>query len=237
MIGRMARVVVVEQMVLVAETFGIALGGAVDARVVVVSVGSSTCSIAREVLKARPDVVFIDCDLGPHVDCATLVEALVEHKLQVVVLTNRGDDDAALGEFLRRGAVGALCKSEGLSPIIVALRHALARQPVMDIDQATHLMAVAQDAKHPQVVARRRLSTLTAREREVLKELMTGATAPEIARSWCLSEVTVRTQIRSILSKLEVSSQLAAVATARRHGWTPTTTEAVYADKVEHRRD
>jgi DNA-binding NarL/FixJ family response regulator len=224
--GPMARVVVVEQMVLVAETFGLALGGAVDARAVVVSVGSSARSIAAEVLKARPSVVFLDCDLGPYVDCVTLVEALVEQKLQVIVLTNRGDDEAVLGECLRRGAVGALCKSGGLAPIVVALRQALARQPVMDISHARRLMAAAQDAKDSHAVGRQRLSTLTAREREVLKELMTGATAPQIARSWCLSEVTVRTQIKSILSKLEVTSQLAAVAAARHDGWTPAGSQA-----------
>jgi two-component system, NarL family, nitrate/nitrite response regulator NarL len=217
------RVVVVEQMVLVAETFGVALGGAIDARAVVVDAGSSIRSTATEVLKARPSVVFVDCDLGPHVDCVTLVELLVEHQLQVIVLTNRGDDDVVLGECLRRGAVGALCKSGGLSPVVLALRQALARQPVMDSAHARRLMATAHDAKDSDVVARRRLSTLTVREREVLKELMIGVTAPQIARSWYLSEVTVRTQIKSILSKLEVTSQLAAVALAHRHGWTPTT--------------
>lgn len=221
MTGRLARVVVVERMVLVAETFGIALGGAVDARAVVVEATASTASVARDVCKQRPSVVFVDVDLGPHIDCATLVEALVEHRLQVVVLTDRGDDDAVLGDCLRRGAVGALCKSGGLAPIMEALRQALARQPVMDDSRARGLMEAAQSAKDPRVLERRRLSTLTAREREVLKELMKGATAPQIARSWCLSEATVRTQIKSILSKLEVGTQLAAVATAHRHGWTP----------------
>lgn len=229
MTGRLARVVVVEQMVLVAETFGIALGGAVDARAVVVGATSSTSSVAKDVCKVRPSVVFVDVDLGPHVDCAVLVETLVEHRLQVVVLTDRGDDDVVLGDCLRRGAVGALCKSEGLAPILVALRQALARQPVMDDGHARNLIEAAQSAKDPRALERRRLSTLTVREREVLKQLMTGATAPQIARAWCLSEATVRTQIKSILSKLEVGTQLAAVATAHRHGWTPPSTTSAQA--------
>jgi two-component system, NarL family, nitrate/nitrite response regulator NarL len=229
--GRMARVVVVERMVLVAETFGIAMGGAVEARAVVVGETSSTGSVAREVCKARPSVVFVDVDLGPHVDCPSLVESLVEHALQVVALTDRGDDDVVLGECLRRGAVGALCKSGGLAPVLVALRQALARQPVMDVGHARSLMAMAQSAKDPRTLERRRLSTLTIREREVLTQLMAGATAPQIARSWCLSEATVRTQIKSILAKLEVGTQLAAVAAAHRHGWTaPTATSTAATD-------
>ncbi len=35
-----------------------------------------------------------------------------------------------------------------------------------------------------------------------------------------LSEATVRTQVRSILAKLEVSSQIAAVGLAHQAGWT-----------------
>lgn len=221
MTGPTLRVAVVEPTLLVAQTFGLALGGAVDARAVVVGVDSSARSIAQEVLNARPGVVVVDCELGPHVDCAALVETFVEHTLRVVVLTNHEDDDALLGECLRRGAVAALHKSEGLAAIVMAVRQALAREPAMSSDEARHLMAVAQVAEDRRSVGRGRLSTLTVREREVLKLLMTGATALEIARLWIVSEATVRTQIKSILVKLEVSSQLAAVATAFQHGWVP----------------
>jgi DNA-binding NarL/FixJ family response regulator len=213
--------VVVEQQAMVAETLTRALGRAFDTRAVVVGGEPSTGSTARAVLEARPDVVLVDNDLGPHVHCATLVELLAQQGLQVVVLTHRVDDDAGLGECLRRGAVGVLCRTDGLAPVLAALRRALARQPVMDGDDARELMATAQDARSPRVGGRHRLATLTLREREVLKRLMTGATTTEIARSWCVSEATVRTQVKSILAKLEVGSQLAATALAHRNGWTP----------------
>jgi len=60
---------------------------------------------------------------------------------------------------------------------------------------------------------------LTERERHVLAELMEGHCAEEIAVAACVSISTVRSQIKSILQKLGVSSQLAAVALARRAGW------------------
>eukprot|EP01032_Pedospumella_encystans_P035196 gene35196-39812_t len=41
---------------------------------------------------------------------------------------------------------------------------------------------------------------------------MLGHAVRDIARTFVVSEATVRTQVKSILSKLEVSSQLAAVA-------------------------
>jgi DNA-binding NarL/FixJ family response regulator len=67
---------------------------------------------------------------------------------------------------------------------------------------------------------RERLDLLTVREAEVLGLLMTGLAVRDIADASVVSEATVRSQVKSILSKLEVSSQLAAVGLAHRVGWT-----------------
>ena len=53
---------------------------------------------------------------------------------------------------------------------------------------------------------------LTRREEEVLSALMRGAKARDICVQSFVSMPTVRSQIRSILTKLGVTSQLAAVA-------------------------
>jgi DNA-binding NarL/FixJ family response regulator len=64
-----------------------------------------------------------------------------------------------------------------------------------------------------------RFAVLTEREQFVLAELIEGHCAEEIARDSVVSISTVRSQIKSILHKLGVSSQLAAVALARRARW------------------
>jgi DNA-binding NarL/FixJ family response regulator len=64
-----------------------------------------------------------------------------------------------------------------------------------------------------------RFAILTEREQFVLAELIEGHCAEEIARDSFVSISTVRSQIKSILHKLGVSSQLAAVALARRARW------------------
>jgi DNA-binding CsgD family transcriptional regulator len=56
---------------------------------------------------------------------------------------------------------------------------------------------------------------LSPREREVLELLTEGMRAAAIAEYFVVSMPTVRTQIRSILAKLDVSSQLEAVALFR----------------------
>ena len=62
-------------------------------------------------------------------------------------------------------------------------------------------------------------ATLTDREKVVLAELIEGHCAEDIAKGAFVSISTVRSQIKSILQKLGVNSQLAAVAMARRAGW------------------
>lgn len=62
---------------------------------------------------------------------------------------------------------------------------------------------------------------LSPREQEVLLSLMRGTTAQDICKRDFVSMPTVRSQIHSILSKLGVSTQLAAVVMAYRNGWPP----------------
>jgi DNA-binding NarL/FixJ family response regulator len=57
-----------------------------------------------------------------------------------------------------------------------------------------------------------RLHDLSDRELQVLQRLGDGHRATAIAEEFCTSISTVRSQIRAILGKLEVGSQLEAVA-------------------------
>lgn len=71
---------------------------------------------------------------------------------------------------------------------------------------------------------------LTPREEEVLFALMRGAKARDICAQSFVSMPTVRSQIRAILTKLGVTSQLAAVALAYQSGWAgPKDREAIVA--------
>ena len=56
-----------------------------------------------------------------------------------------------------------------------------------------------------------RLETLSDREEEVLQQLHEGVGVRAIAEQSEVAETTVRSQVKSILRKLDVSSQMAAV--------------------------
>lgn len=61
---------------------------------------------------------------------------------------------------------------------------------------------------------------LTRRERAVLVGLLDGLRPADIAERDFVAVVTVRNQVQSILTKLNVHSQLEAVALAHARGWT-----------------
>ena len=69
---------------------------------------------------------------------------------------------------------------------------------------------LARSAERRELLAK--LERLTQREREVLALLADGQRAQAVADHFVVSLATVRTQIRAVLTKLEVGSQLEAVA-------------------------
>ena len=70
-----------------------------------------------------------------------------------------------------------------------------------------------------------RLQTLTGREEEILQKLHEGFAVRSIAELSEVTEATVRSQVKAILKKLDVNSQMAAVA-AYEH----VVTDSTYAD-------
>ena len=93
------------------------------------------------------------------------------------------------------------------------------RSPPTDGTKSSPSLALTRAAGRPQDTRLPHFADLTERESVVLAELMEGHRAEEIARAAFVSISTVRSQIKAILQKLGVSSQLAAVALARRADW------------------
>ena len=61
-------------------------------------------------------------------------------------------------------------------------------------------------------------AALTQRETEVLRQLAKGHTLAEVGRELTLSVNTVKTHVKNVYARLDVSSRIAAVDTARRMG-------------------
>lgn len=168
---------------------------------------------------APPDVVLLDLDLGPQGgDGGALVESLAVGSARVVVLTGTSDQ-TRIAACLESGACGYLPKSTPLDALIEAVRVLAAGGSILSDAERQDRLAALRRARTMRVQELAPFDQLTNRERYVLAQVIDGRSAIEIAASSYVSEATVRTQIRAILTKLGVRSQLAAVALARRAGW------------------
>jgi DNA-binding NarL/FixJ family response regulator len=220
------RVALVEDHSLFAESLEIALRqDGLDARRVITPGADdrevrSTPGLLRAVRRVAPHVVLLDLALGPYGNGLPLIRPLVSDGTPVVVVTSTLDR-VRWGECLRHGARKVVAKTAPLGDIVGSIRRIADGRPVMTPQQRDELIACWRREATTVREMRQRLERLTPREAQVLRELMAGHQVGEIARTWFVSETTVRTQVKAILTKLEVRSQLAAVGLAHRAGWQP----------------
>lgn len=179
---------------------------------------STPAALASTVLRLRPRLVLLDLDLGPAGDGATLIEPLTRAGVDVVVLTASADR-SRWGEAAGCGARKVLSKAAPLRECLATVRRLQQGLAVTTVEERESLIRHFMADRAQAHELRRRLSALTAREAQVLGQLMLGRTVREIAQAWLVSEATVRTQVKAVLAKLQVSSQVAAVGVARQTGW------------------
>jgi DNA-binding NarL/FixJ family response regulator len=216
------RILIVEDHVLFAESLDLALSveGYDVRRVDLPTDGAGTGSFVTTLLRLRPRIVLLDLDLGFFGDGVRLIGPLAAAGVDVLVVTASADL-GRWGEALRYGARATLSKSQPLNDILAAVRRINAGLPVMAHEQREELLRRWQKERRETVTIQERFGQLTAREAQILGHLMLGRTVHDIAVASVVSEATVRTQVKSILSKLHVSSQLAAVGLAHQIGWRP----------------
>jgi two-component system nitrate/nitrite response regulator NarL len=214
------RVLIVEDHQLFAEAIDLALSvEGYDVRRVDAPDGpGSAGTVVANIIRQRPRVVLLDLDLGRFGDGVRLIEPMARSGANVVVVTG-STDRARWGEAVRAGARKVISKSQPLRDILATVRRITAGLPVMDREEREELLTEWARQRFESHGLRERLDQLTVREREVLGHLMKGRAVREIAGISVVSEATVRTQVKSILAKLEVSSQLAAVGMANQVGW------------------
>ncbi|MCL8027253.1 response regulator transcription factor [Nocardioides bruguierae] len=213
------RVVIVEDHTLFAESLELALTiEGYTVRRFTPGPEATAGHVLAGIQRLRPRLVLLDLDLGPGGDGGRFVSGLAQSNTDVVVLTGESDR-SRWGECHQQGARKVLPKSAPLEEILGVIKRAQRGLPLLDPGERESLVHAWQAGRAEHADTSRRLASLTPREQQVLAHLMTGATVRDVARADVVAEATVRTQVKSILAKLEVSSQLAAVGLAHRTGW------------------
>jgi DNA-binding NarL/FixJ family response regulator len=177
--------------------------------------GNEAIDLAR---RLQPNLVLLDLSM-PELDGLSALPRLREAApdCEVVVLTASGTEENLLAA-IRGGAAGYLLKTEPPERIVEFLSGVAEGEAALSGAIARRLLEQVREGAAQGGVPDSIAKALSARELEVLLLLDDHLGTDEIAKRLFISEHTVRSHVKSLLRKLQVSSRreaLEALATAR----------------------
>lgn len=210
------RVLLLEDHRVLAESLAALLGA--DPQIEIAGICTTASEALTTALEVDPDVMVVDLRL-PDGSGAGVVSALRELDARPgVVFLTADESSEALAEAIEVGGAAFLSKAAPPEVVLDSIKRVFAGEMLIRPEQI-------QRALNERRVARRRereramvVSSLTPREREVLALLVAGKDASAISRDRGIAILTVRAHLRSLLGKLDVHSQLEAVARAQALG-------------------
>jgi two-component system NarL family response regulator len=175
--------------------------------------GNEAIDFARRLL---PDLVLLDLSM-PELDGISALPSLREAApdCEVVVLTASGTEENLLAA-IRGGAAGYLLKTESPERIVDFLNGIAEGEAALSGAVARRLLDQVRTGSVNEGVPDAIAAALSARELEVLLLLDDHLGTDEIARRLFISEHTVRSHVKSLLRKLQVSSRREALDTLAR---------------------
>ena len=158
-----------------------------------------------------PHVVLMDLQM-PRLDGIEATRSILASypDVKVVVLTSFSEAER-VHAALSAGAAGYVLKDAEPEEVATAVRAAVTGEEHLDAAVARLL---ARRMASPQVG----VTSLTARERDILVLVGQGLSNREIADRLVISERTARTHVSNVLSKLQLSSRTQAALLAIREG-------------------
>jgi DNA-binding NarL/FixJ family response regulator len=169
--------------------------------------------------KLEPDLILMDVGM-PGCDGVEATQMVKKEfpGVTIVMLTVR-DETEKLFEAVKSGAQGYLLKSIRSRELMTMLRGAVrgdaAITPSLGGRMLEEFRRLSQQAGH---ASPNETAALTRREQEVLGLVAEGATDKEIAQALSVSVHTVKSHVRNILSKLQLSHRYEAAQYALREG-------------------
>jgi two-component system, NarL family, response regulator NreC len=213
--GDLIRVVLADDHAVVRSGLRAVLGSARDIEVIGEAAnGRDAIAIVK---RLEPDVVIMDLTMS-EMDGISATQELVEagSATKVLVLTMHAEEEYLL-QVLQAGAAGYIVKSAADRDLVDAVR-TVAKGEVYVQATAARVLARGLTQKDPNAAERQRFEKLTERERDVLRLVARGYTAPEIGERLYISPKTVDTYKQRISEKLGLQHRADYVKFALRLG-------------------
>lgn len=199
------KIVIAADQELIRESLKIVLSANPDMEV------TDTVADGREVIRSvracRPDVILMDVRM-PEMDGVSCTRIIKENypQIKIIILTTF-DDDEYVYNALKYGASGYLLKGVSMAELSSAIRTVHSGKAMINPDVAVkvvRLFSQMAQSNYGIRVDSRMVEEIGKTEWKVIQQVGYGRSNKEIAAALNLSEGTVRNNLSSILSKLEL---------------------------------
>ncbi len=205
------RVVVADDQQLVRGGFRVILDAQPDITVVgEARDGHEAIQLARTL---SPTVVLLDIRM-PNLDGLAAARAILKHTSSRVLMLTTFDTDEYVYAALRAGASGFLLKDAPTEHLVTAVRCVARGDALLDPAVTRRLIGRFAHAARPPADLPTVFGALTARERDVLRQIAQGMSNAEIAAHLVIEESTVKSHVTRILTKLDLRDRVQAVVLA-----------------------
>jgi DNA-binding NarL/FixJ family response regulator len=186
-----------------------------EAGIPIVGEAATAAGGVRLVERQLPDVAVFDLGLpdGSGVEAIRLIAERSPRTAVLVVTVSDAEGD--LTDAILAGGRGYLLKETAVNTIVDGVRTVAAGDAVLSPRVAASLMARMRVERRP-TTGLPPADELSAREREVLRLVASGASNSAIAAELFISPHTVKNHISTILVKLQVANRIQAAVRAVR---------------------
>jgi DNA-binding NarL/FixJ family response regulator len=183
--------------------------------------GRDAVALARSI---RPDVVLMDLEM-PEIGGVEATRRLANAGFRVLVLVATNDDPALL-EALRAGALGIVLKHGVPQNLAAAVRTVAVDQAWLDPELARSVIDSVATSPEPGLTIGLG-DRLTAREIDILVMVARGRSNQEIGQALSLTRATVTNQVQRIMTKIGAHNHNQLITAALSDGLITTKAEAL----------